>query len=486
MLPLIMLLCLGFTGAAFAGTDISTAFGWPVKGTGADIKYISSLDYHRDAHDTTGSSDRAHGGMDITTDTGTKVVAAYKGKVVRVQNGCEHVDAGSSHNCYGKDVDPWGDYGNYVVLQHTVNGATYTSVYGHMKQNSITVKEGATVNKGEVIGKVGSSGGSVAPHLHLEIYDGEFRGTQKDPGIATTRGLTFQYYQNNKEILNGVSIAERAAECSKAFGNWIGKYCGLQNNRYYYGKKEPSFTKIKFDANGGRFLKSSEGSPKTLGIGSVYGALPKPVKADCDLVGWYTAKTGGSEVKPATVYKGGVSTLYARWKKHDGWVIKDKDGKKVYYYYDEYGQLVTDEFRVIDGVTYYLDSYGRKVTDRLVTIKSSRYYFDKKGKMAAKKFVTINGFTYRFSKSGKMLTGMKKVGSYTYYFGNYGQMVKDKVQKIGDTYYYFNKKGHRAEKFWKTINGGKYYFGKDGKLVTGVQKIGGKTYEFTSYGRLKE
>ena len=55
-------------------------------------------------------------------------------------------------------------YGNYVEVKHN---SDMISIYAHL--NRVTVKKGSKVNQGEQIGKVGSTGRSTGPHLHLEI-----------------------------------------------------------------------------------------------------------------------------------------------------------------------------------------------------------------------------------------------------------------------------------------------------------------------------
>jgi Peptidase family M23 len=58
--------------------------------------------------------------------------------------------------------------GNYVVLD---TGGSYV-LYAHMQPGSVTVKPGDTVTRGEILGRVGNSGNSQAPHLHLHVTDG--------------------------------------------------------------------------------------------------------------------------------------------------------------------------------------------------------------------------------------------------------------------------------------------------------------------------
>lgn len=86
-----------------------------------------------------------HWGMDFTASTGTDVYATGNGKVVEVES------------------NSWG-YGNVVVIDH---GFGYRTRYAHL--NKFNVKVGQEVKRGEVIGYVGSTGKSTAPHLHYEV-----------------------------------------------------------------------------------------------------------------------------------------------------------------------------------------------------------------------------------------------------------------------------------------------------------------------------
>jgi hypothetical protein len=75
-----------------------------------------------------------------------------------------------------------GVAGNYIILRHS--GDEY-SFYAHMIPGSLTVKKGELVKQGQVIGLVGNSGNSDAPHLHFHLMNG--------PSILSGRGLPCQF-----------------------------------------------------------------------------------------------------------------------------------------------------------------------------------------------------------------------------------------------------------------------------------------------------
>ncbi|MDX2097466.1 MAG: M23 family metallopeptidase [Leptolyngbyaceae cyanobacterium bins.59] len=95
-----------------------------------------------------------HSGVDYGADRGTQVKAADGGVVVDVLNTCTE----GNYAC-------GGGYGNVVVIDH---GNGRTTLYGHLQTNSIPWKKGQKVSKGQLIGRVGSTGRSTGPHLHFE------------------------------------------------------------------------------------------------------------------------------------------------------------------------------------------------------------------------------------------------------------------------------------------------------------------------------
>ena len=66
-------------------------------------------------------------------------------------------------------------FGNWIVIQHEINGKRYDTVYGHMFNDGVIAKQGDQVKAGQEIGKIGNNGQSSGPHLHFEIWEGGHR-----------------------------------------------------------------------------------------------------------------------------------------------------------------------------------------------------------------------------------------------------------------------------------------------------------------------
>jgi murein DD-endopeptidase MepM/ murein hydrolase activator NlpD len=115
----------------------STPSIWPVRG------YLSSRFGNR--LDPFTAQPDFHSGIDISTPLGTKVVAPADGVVI---------------SCSEK-----GAYGNSIIIDH---GYGMVTRYGHL--SGYAVRPGRRVKRGEVIGYVGSTGRSQAPHLHYEVW----------------------------------------------------------------------------------------------------------------------------------------------------------------------------------------------------------------------------------------------------------------------------------------------------------------------------
>lgn len=121
-------------------------------------------------------TNRLHTGMDFAAPKGTEIYATGDGKVEYAENG--------------------RGYGKHVVINH---GYDYQTLYGHMSK--ILVRPGQKVKRGQVIGYVGSTGVSVAPHCHYEVIR---NGVKVNP---------LHYYYNDlgpKEFDKMIELASRS------------------------------------------------------------------------------------------------------------------------------------------------------------------------------------------------------------------------------------------------------------------------------------
>jgi murein DD-endopeptidase MepM/ murein hydrolase activator NlpD len=91
---------------------------------------------------------KLHTGIDFTAPTGTPVYATGDGRVIF-----------NSRNSSG--------YGLHVVIDH---GYGYQTLYAHLSK--VEARAGARIKRGEILGYIGNTGTSTAPHLHYEVIKG--------------------------------------------------------------------------------------------------------------------------------------------------------------------------------------------------------------------------------------------------------------------------------------------------------------------------
>ena len=114
-----------------------------------------------------------HAGMDFTSPMGTEVYASGDGTIESVLSSKRGM-------------------GNYIIINH---GFGYSSVYAHLDR--FNIRAGQKVHRGDVIGYVGNSGMSVAPHLHYEI---KLNNVNVDPVNYFFNDLTAAEYEAMIEV----------------------------------------------------------------------------------------------------------------------------------------------------------------------------------------------------------------------------------------------------------------------------------------------
>jgi len=123
---------------------------------------------------------KMHEGIDFAAPSGTAIQATGNGKIVKIEN-------------------KKSGYGLSVVIDH---GFNYQTLYGHMKE--VKVRLGEKVKKGQLIGLIGSTGTSTAPHCHYEV---RFHGKAVNPIHFCMDDLSPLEYQ---EMANLASAANQS------------------------------------------------------------------------------------------------------------------------------------------------------------------------------------------------------------------------------------------------------------------------------------
>ena len=156
-----------------------------------------------------------HAGIDLKANSGTPVLAALPGKIV-------------------KSDDSSPSNGGLIVIEHDVDGETYYTKYAHLQSTYKNVNN--TVQAGEKIGKSGGGpndpykGNSRGPHLHFELLDSQKNPINPEPYLKGTEALTGDEKNKNKEntpsdeIETGnfsalINAGEKAAKAYEKFQN---------------------------------------------------------------------------------------------------------------------------------------------------------------------------------------------------------------------------------------------------------------------------
>ena len=142
---------------------------------------------------------------------GQPVLAAAGGEVIRsVEGVAEHewihgvreawvaLRNAAAFRRYGSDIDPARVAGNHVIVR---TGPVY-ALYAHLAPASVAVVAGQDVAAGEVVGRVGHTGNSTAPHLHFQLMD--------SAEVRSMRGIACAFRQYLVRRPGGWVLVERA------------------------------------------------------------------------------------------------------------------------------------------------------------------------------------------------------------------------------------------------------------------------------------
>jgi hypothetical protein len=104
-----------------------------------------------------------HRGVDLAGPVGTAIYAFADGVVAQ--------------------AGPASGFGQWIVLDHNLDGRRFSTVYGHMFPVGVLARGGDLVRAGQQIARIGNDGDTTGPHLHFEVWEGTrlAGGTAVDP-----------------------------------------------------------------------------------------------------------------------------------------------------------------------------------------------------------------------------------------------------------------------------------------------------------------
>jgi glucan-binding YG repeat protein len=367
------------------------------------------------------------------------------------------------------------------------------------------------------------------------------QGDTKLTGRQTISGSTYYFDANGYRVTGPVKIDGTTWYFSPETGKLSTGTSGLVQSTadtdvYYFfsSSKNGSIATSKWvKSKGGYYYADADGQIKlgTIKVGSklyhitAKGRLTSYTKSSYDQKYYYATakgvlKTGLQKISGKYYYfnpktgmrqTGAVTikgyTYFFNTKTgaaRTGWV---KSGGK-YYYYDKSYHQVTG-FLTISKKRYYFDASdnGARVQSSWKKIGKYYYYFNAKGVIQTGFFKvgddtyyatakgirkrgwqTVSGRKYYLDKTtGIVQTGWLTYNNKKYYLNptksssTYGA-AKTGFVKIDGSWYYFNNDG-TMRTGWLISDGKYYYFNKTtGKMLTGTQTIGGKTYDFGKSG----
>jgi len=143
----------------------------PIKKPENAVEYLSGFGYRK--HPIFKIL-KMHGGIDFSAEIGTAVYATGNGRVQQI-------------------IQKADGYGKHIVIDH---GYNFLSVYAHLSEMNVNV--GSQVKRGQIIGRVGNSGG-VAPHLHYEI---QYKRKRVNPLYFCRDGMTADEFNRFADMVS--------------------------------------------------------------------------------------------------------------------------------------------------------------------------------------------------------------------------------------------------------------------------------------------
>ncbi len=334
--------------------------------------------------------------------------------------------------------------------------------------------------------------------------DGRYTGVKNNVGWVKEDGKSYYYDSNSRLVKGWLHVGGKTYYMHPSTGVLQKGWFTVGGHKYYAGPSKGVVLK-NYWVNG-KYLKSS-------------GQMA----------------TGWTKVGKKTYYFNSKGVRQSGWIKNNGKYYYFKKGvlqknKWIDNKYVKADGSRAQGFTKIGKNTYYFTNTGVKKKSCWITVKGRRYWLSKYGTVQKKRWLFSK--QYYADSTGAVLKGLKKVGSYTYYFNpTTGKKLTNSLQTINGVTYYFQKNGTAArnklikiksksyyfqsncimarntwvtsggkryyadehgvcserpssegQSGWKTVNGKKYYFDSKGNMVTGWLTYNNNKYYFSHTG----
>lgn len=246
-----------------------------------------------------------HNGLDmVSSKYGTDYIIAYQdGTVEALRNTISGVDRVNTS-------------GNYIYIKHD---GGYQTRYLHLKKDTLTVKVGQTVRKGDVIAYMGTTGNSTGSHLHLEV---RLNGDPQDPEPYLRGDKTIPTQPDQEPVPPAAALT-------------VGSIVNFKGGHHYSNAQADTPT------GGRRSAGKAKITVAALGKRHPYHLIG--VDGGSDVYGWVDADTIGSAAaqSPVTYKEGDVVVVNAgakwytgksipAWVREDKWIVcQDQTGDRV-------------------------------------------------------------------------------------------------------------------------------------------------------------
>ena len=270
----------------------------------------------------------------------------------------------------GYNFDGWytsATGGTLITSSTQVTTASNHTIYAHWSANGLTVNfdaNGGSVYQSSKNVTYGSTYGTLptpskSGNRFTGWYTAKVGGTKIEPSTTVTTMENHTLYAHWTGITYFISLDPNGGSLSTTFKmvtfnsnygtlpkpsrsgyNFLGWFTAKEggtevtsstrmttpkNHTLYAHWSVDSFT-VTFSANGGSVSPSS----KSVTYGGTYGTLPTPTRTGYTFLGWFTSKTGGTQVNSSTkVTNGKNHTLYAQWSASSSSVIYNANGGSV-------------------------------------------------------------------------------------------------------------------------------------------------------------